>query len=217
MNEGTKMSKFGVILTIAMVLGFADHGSATLWDRGSGMIYDDYFNITWLKDANYSKTSGYNLDGLMNWQASLDWVGQLEYMGYRDWCLPHIDHYFYLHQNFEYIEGVLYASPFSNVQTSSYYWTSEEYHPGDETIPPIYSWAYSFDLGGGYTEMPKLGESFAWAIRNGDVAPVAEPSTMLLVIPGLVAFGGIRLFAGRRFRWQKTCGICTKPQSISSM
>ena len=30
---------------------------AALWDRGGGLIYDDVFDITWLQDANYAKTS----------------------------------------------------------------------------------------------------------------------------------------------------------------
>ena len=29
--------------------------------------YDTALNITWLADANYAKTSGYDADGLMNW------------------------------------------------------------------------------------------------------------------------------------------------------
>ena len=33
--------------------------SATLIDRGNGLIYDDAQNITWLQDANYAFTSGY--------------------------------------------------------------------------------------------------------------------------------------------------------------
>jgi len=29
------------------------------------MIYDDVLNITWLQDADYAQTSGYDPDGLM--------------------------------------------------------------------------------------------------------------------------------------------------------
>ncbi len=34
-------------------LGFTGAAQATLIDRGSGLIYDDELNITWLQDANY--------------------------------------------------------------------------------------------------------------------------------------------------------------------
>ncbi|MDP2834967.1 MAG: DUF1566 domain-containing protein [Pseudomonadota bacterium] len=61
---------------------------ATLIDRGSGLIYDDVLNITWLQDANYAKTSGYDADGKMNWSAANAWAANLSYGGYDDWRLP---------------------------------------------------------------------------------------------------------------------------------
>lgn len=63
--------------------------SATLWDRGGGMIYDDVLNITLLQDANYAKTSGYSSNGqFQNWSDAVAWVDQLVYGGYDDWRLP---------------------------------------------------------------------------------------------------------------------------------
>ncbi len=61
---------------------------ATLIDRGNGMIYDSDQNLTWLQDANYAKTSGYDADGKMNWNDSVQWVATLSYGGYSDWRLP---------------------------------------------------------------------------------------------------------------------------------
>ena len=67
---------------------------ATLWDRGGGLIYDDVLNITWLKDANYAKTSGYDADGRMNWSAANAWAASLSYFDsvrsvtWTDWRLP---------------------------------------------------------------------------------------------------------------------------------
>lgn len=61
---------------------------ATLVDRGGGMVYDDELDVTWLQDANYAKTSGYDADGLMNWKAAKVWAGQLVYGGFDDWRLP---------------------------------------------------------------------------------------------------------------------------------
>ncbi|TAK61571.1 DUF1566 domain-containing protein [Methylobacter sp.] len=63
---------------------------ATLIDRGNGMIYDSAQNITWLQDANYAKTSGYDSDGLMNWNNATVWAAGLVYQGYDDWRLPTI-------------------------------------------------------------------------------------------------------------------------------
>jgi len=61
---------------------------AALIDRGNGLIYDNVLNITWLQDANYARTSGYDADGTMTWEASLVWADQLVFSGYSDWRLP---------------------------------------------------------------------------------------------------------------------------------
>ena len=62
--------------------------NAALYDRGNGLIYDDVLDITWLQDANYAQTSGYDSDGRMTWTYAKAWAAQLEYGGYDDWRLP---------------------------------------------------------------------------------------------------------------------------------
>jgi len=82
--------------TIALLAGLSLSGAAqaTLHDRGGGLIYDDVLNVTWLQDANYAKTSGYDDDGLMTWQGATGWVTNLSYFDsvrhviYDDWRLP---------------------------------------------------------------------------------------------------------------------------------
>lgn len=67
---------------------------ASLFDRGSGLIYDDVLNLTWLQDANYAKTSGYDDDGSMDWEGANNWATSLVYhdnirnVDYNDWRLP---------------------------------------------------------------------------------------------------------------------------------
>lgn len=71
--------------------------SASLIDRGGGLIYDDVLKVTWLQDANFAKTSGYNGDGRMSWGEAISWVADLEYydsvrgVTYDDWRLPKIN------------------------------------------------------------------------------------------------------------------------------
>lgn len=79
---------FGVMTTLALVVGFSTTADATLLDRGNGMIYDTDQNLTWLKDANYAKTSGYDADGAMSWDDAMFWAGNLVYGSYSDWRLP---------------------------------------------------------------------------------------------------------------------------------
>jgi hypothetical protein len=61
---------------------------ATLIDRGGGLIYDTDLNITWLQDAMYARTSGYDADGKMTWSDANYWTSNLVYGGYSDWRLP---------------------------------------------------------------------------------------------------------------------------------
>lgn len=78
----------------AFTIAFAAHAQAALHDRGGGLIYDDVQNITWLQDANYAKTSGYDADGLMDWDSQMAWVSALSFhdsvrdVTYTDWRLP---------------------------------------------------------------------------------------------------------------------------------
>lgn len=61
--------------------------SAALYDRGNGLIYDDVLDITWLQDANYAQTSGYDATGAMTWADANIWAASLSYGGYDDWRL----------------------------------------------------------------------------------------------------------------------------------
>jgi hypothetical protein len=76
-----------IFLALA-ILSLCGISNAALIDRGGGLIYDSTLNITWLQDANYAKTSGYNSDGLMTWSQSVTWADGLSYGGYSDWRLP---------------------------------------------------------------------------------------------------------------------------------
>lgn len=67
---------------------FTANVQSQLIDRGNGLIYDPDLDATWIMDANYAMTSGYDTDGLMTWQESKDWVSQLEYAGFTNWRLP---------------------------------------------------------------------------------------------------------------------------------
>lgn len=81
-------------LVLAAGLGLSSAADATLINRGGGLIYDDVLNLTWLSDANYAKTSGYDADGRMNLATASNWVANLVYhdsvrnVDYSDWRLP---------------------------------------------------------------------------------------------------------------------------------
>ena len=90
------MLKRLLLLAMVAVAVFTITGKshALLWDRGGGLIYDDVLDVTWLQDANYAMTSGYDADGRMNWWDATSWVGNLQYydsvrdVSWDDWRLP---------------------------------------------------------------------------------------------------------------------------------
>ena len=79
--------KFRQMLAAGAVVVASGAAQAGLIDRGGGLIYDSTLNITWLQDANYAKTSGYDADGRMTWSAANTWAANLVYGGYGDWRL----------------------------------------------------------------------------------------------------------------------------------
>jgi len=87
-------TRIGVWLAGVLALGLAGSAQAALHDRGGGLIYDDVLNITWLSDANYAQTSGFDADGRMTWDNAVAWAAGLSYFDavrnvtYSDWRLP---------------------------------------------------------------------------------------------------------------------------------
>ena len=83
-------------LAASLVVGLVASGAsqAGLIDRGGGLIYDTVLNVTWLADANYAQTSGFDANGLMNWTTATTWAANLSYFDsvrnvtYTDWRLP---------------------------------------------------------------------------------------------------------------------------------
>lgn len=79
---------YTLLASLAIFCGLTVSANATLIDRGGGLIYDTDFNITWLQDANYANTSGYDAGGAMTWDEAMTWVSNLVYGGYDNWRLP---------------------------------------------------------------------------------------------------------------------------------
>lgn len=79
------------VITLVSTLSYA-----ALIDHGGGLIYDDILDVTWLQDANYAKTNGYDTDGVMTWVEANTWASNLIYFDsvrnvtYDDWRLPSV-------------------------------------------------------------------------------------------------------------------------------
>lgn len=81
------MSRTVSVLAAIVLSGAPVSVQAELIDRGGGMIYDDVLDVTWLRDANYAQTSGFDADGRMTWEQADAWAEGLVYQGYDDWRL----------------------------------------------------------------------------------------------------------------------------------
>lgn len=195
-----------------MALAFGN-AQATLFDRGGGLLYDDVLKITWLSDANYARTSGYDADGLMSWTGANAWAAGLSYGGYSDWRLPtalnqngsepcrmyfcdsEMGYMFYNNMGGSAGSSILAGTNIGNLALvtnlqSSDYWSGTAYAPQ----PAHFAWHTNYNDGAfqdyrilhtGY----QYQEFYAWAVRDGDVAPVPEPETYAMMLAGLGLLG----------------------------
>lgn len=253
-------------LAAGLVLGLnAMTAQAALFDRGSGLIYDDVLNVTWLQDANYAKTSGYDADGLMTWRSAKTWADNLVYhdsirnIDYSDWRLPSVKPVngtvFNYNQSFDgstdgghngfsfnitspnselahlfnvelqnpnyYLPTGAYnpnpnwtgtpnatfqdaaygntANTFSNLK-SYFYWTGTEYLADGAALN---SWAFSTETGYQFSS-DKSNLMYAWAVREGDVAPVPVPGAIWMFGSGLLGLLRVKSYRVIRTRFKNT-------------
>lgn len=212
---------------LIIILGVATFAGATLIDRGNGLIYDDDLDITWLQDINYAYSSGYQLynpqtyQGRMSWAEAMIWAENLVYEGYDDWRLPttlvpdpycgqwaegyncrgsELGHLFYDELG-NTVTSMLNMGPFINMDENfpaSYIFWSSTLDPRDSPRGR-YAYGLDFSLGGKqYGGISVNTVRFAWAVQDGDVAslpepsPIPEPSTMLLFGSGLAGISLLR-------------------------
>ena len=84
-----KKQNIQIAISVGLIsLGFVSTADAALVSRLGGLAYyDTVADLTWLADANYAKTSGYDADGRMTWQAANAWAAQLTVGGVSGWRL----------------------------------------------------------------------------------------------------------------------------------
>ncbi len=156
---------FTFLITLLLIFGLTISAHATLQNRGGGMIYSTDLDVTWLQDANYARTSGYDDDGLMTWDEANAWAMNLSYGGYEDWRLPSFDpdhpdardNPTLLHEmgylSYDELENpgngggdLVNVGPFINLlpdpenYVEPWYWSGTEY-------PPNTAWRFDFECG----------------------------------------------------------------------
>jgi len=207
----TRIAALGV--TAGLVLAISGTAQAALHDRGGGLIYDDDRNITWLADANYARTSGFDSDGLMNWVDVVGWAANLNYFDsvrnvhYDDWRLPSVQR---LDDPCPGANGISSGIGCNGSDFGHLFWT--EFGRGVSATPNANYFLFQniqdlyweqyvssgnagvFGTDGVNHSSFYLGplasfETYAWAVRDGDVAAVPEADTWAMLLAGLGLVG----------------------------
>lgn len=223
------MKKSMVILwVILLVFGAMGIASADLINRGGGLIYDSDLKITWLQDANYAETSGYDYDGFMYWNEAVAWADQLTYGGYDNWRLPKtVDGAWELGYdgtttggyNIVTSEmGYMYYVNLGNLGLLATDGTNPQTGWGLNNAGPFfnlrgYSWwsgteyshdpgvndRWCFDFGYGYQDKAYFGYTYyAWAVHDGDIGAPVPEPTTMLLLGS-----GLVCLAGFRRKFKK--------------
>ena len=169
-------------------------------------VYDPVANLTWLQDANYAKTSGWEVT---NWAQAKTLVGNLDIDGVTGWRLPGGPMVFGYNQTASEMGNLFYNvlggtwggqiafyhnANFDLFQNIDFhvYWSGVE---TNATVGPPAAWA--FRMYDGLQEGIDTSSAwFVWPVHDGDVgaSPVPLPATLFLLAPAL---GGIS-FVRRR-------------------
>lgn len=222
------MNRFAKAMLLSISLSVSLHTQASLITRLNGQaLYDTESNLTWLVDASFAITSGYDADGRMNWENAVNWVNQLDIDGVTGWRLPsslqpdpncqytsyqgsfgnnctgsELGNLFYNVLGGAANKGItaVHNANFSlfDHMIDGFFWTSSITGQNND-----YAWGLT--LSGGYQSMAgRLSEQNVWAVRDGDIAElptsqVSEPSSFLLSFLFLPL-----IYASRRTLYKQT-------------
>ncbi len=205
-----KKQRLKVAISVGLIsLGLAGSADAALVSRlGGQAYYDTVADLTWLADANYAQTSGYDADGRMTWQAANDWAAQLTVGGVSGWRLADtlqpdpgcsnqssVESYGYnctgsemgdlFYNTLGNSAGFLTnTGPFSNFQYNPY-WLATEYTPNT-----LNAWYMHMEFGW-QRNYDKNNGMYAWAVQSGDVSAVPVPAAVWLFGSGLLGLIGV--------------------------
>lgn len=192
-------------ISVAILLICAGNVNAALLERLGGLAYyDTSADLTWLADANYAQTSGYDTDGRMSWDQANAWADNLEIQGVTGWRLSGTDTSCSgfnctnteLADLFYNVLGGEAGSSISLQHNSNYdlfsnilpynYWLDAL-----SDSDPTQAWILNFSNGGEQALNDVVDGRYAWAVHTGDVAPVPVPAAVWLFVSGFLSLLGV--------------------------
>lgn len=221
------MKKVCFAVVLLAVLCFAHFADAALIDNGNGLIYDTDLDITWYDAsrvvrtweeavewaASLSVTDSYG-NVITGWRlpTALDekyvWGYNGSTTGGYNVTSSELGYLFYVElQNAGYYDtdgnfpvegyGLTNVGPFKNLQGISYsYWSGTEY-----TYDTTRAWYFGMNRGQQAIALKDHGH-YALAVHEGNVggnvgASAPIPTSLFLLIPGLIGMGVIRRRTGK--------------------
>lgn len=213
------------ILIASLVVGLGAYGAASaslidrgMFDDGHGgtirLVYDDDLDVTWLGDANFAKSSGYDADGLMTWDEATPWAASLRVAGLDGWRLPttpqfdsscedasgrkgfecrgsEMGHLFYDELSGQSRQSILLSgdpdlSLFVNIQADPVVSRIEFYWSSSPASFSGTDHRFGFLLfDGSLNYGSNEAPNYAWAVRDGDVRTAPEPASLALLALGI--------------------------------
>jgi len=185
-----KSHLYGTLYAVVSSI-FTMSSHAALIDNGNGLIYDDVLDITWMQDANYAQTSGYDADGIMTWSETMNWASNVVYAGHSGWRLPSAlnsdgtgpclgDNCTDSEFGHIILADQLVISPastkFKNIQADLIipgpaYWTSTEFSSSESWVWSISRFEHAYAPKSLIDDLLGLELTiYGWAVHDGDVA-----------------------------------------------
>lgn len=204
------------VLPLVSSAALINRGNGLIYDEVKNLTWlqdTDYAHTTGytgvrLVDSFGRVSNSVDPYGRMTWAQTKIWADELQYGGYDDWRLPtttpersgfyltdsELGYMFYVNlgNSGAFLDGVyndshgLLNKGMFNMPDGPNYWTSTAARGTYEEQ----AWVFVTSIGFQGTTSTDNGSVFnAWAVRDGDVASVPEPSGIVLMLSGLLLLG----------------------------